>query len=66
MTLILNNDDVQSVLTMEITMKALEEAYQEMVQQEAVCRPRIDIQIPTKDPSKLYQWGTMEGGSMSG
>ena len=66
MTLILNNDDVQSILTMEITMKALEEAYQELVRQEAVCRPRIDIQIPTKDPSKHYQWGTMEGGSMSG
>jgi hypothetical protein len=22
--------------------------------QEAVCRPRIDIQIPTKDPNKIY------------
>ena len=66
MTLILNNEDVQSVLTMEITMKALEQAYTELMRQEAVCRPRIDIQIPTKDPSKIYQWGTMEGGSMSG
>ena len=66
MTLILNNDDVQQVLTMEITMKALEEAYAELTRQEAVCRPRIDIQIPTKDPEKIYQWGTMEGGSMSG
>src|ERR1043166_755042 len=66
MTLILNNDDVQQVLTMEITMKALEEAYTELTRQEAVCRPRIDIQIPTEDPEKIYQWGTMEGGSMSG
>jgi alanine dehydrogenase len=66
MTLILNNDDVQSVLTMEITMAALERAYAELTRQEAVCRPRIDIQIPTKDPAKLYQWGTMEGGSTSG
>src|SRR6266568_1926201 len=66
MTLILNNDDVQQVLTMEITMKALEQAYAELTRQEAVCRPRIDIQIPTKDPNKIYQWGTMEGGSMSG
>jgi hypothetical protein len=30
---------------MEITMSALDQAYR----QEAVCRPRIDIQIPTKD-----------------
>jgi alanine dehydrogenase len=66
MTLILNNDDVQSVLTMEVTMKALDQAYGELTRQEAVCRPRIDIQIPTHDPNKIYQWGTMEGGSMSG
>jgi alanine dehydrogenase len=66
MTLILNNDDVKEVLTMEVTMKALEQAYTELTRREAVCRPRIDIQIPTKDPNKIYQWGTMEGGSMSG
>src|SRR5215471_17778390 len=66
MTLILNNEDVQDVLTMEITMEALDKAYRELVREEAVCRPRIDIQIPTKDPTKIYQWGTMEGGSISG
>ena len=66
MTLILNNDDVRSVLTMEATMAALEEAYKQVARGEAVCRPRIDIQIPTRDPRKVYQWGTMEGGSISG
>lgn len=66
MTLILNNDDVKQVLTMEITMAALEKAYRELARGEAVCRPRIDIQIPTRDPAKIYQWGTMEGGSTSG
>ncbi|MEK6562897.1 MAG: ornithine cyclodeaminase family protein [Candidatus Binatota bacterium] len=66
MTLILSNDDVKSVLTMKTTMKALEVAYRQMSRREAVCRPRIDIQIPTKDPQKIYQWGTMEGGSISG
>lgn len=64
--LFLNNDDVKQVLTMEVTMGALDKAYRELGRQEAVCRPRIDIQIPTKDPEKIYQWGTMEGGSMSG
>jgi len=64
--LFLNNDDVKRVLTMEITMGALDKAYRELARQEAVCRPRIDIQIPTEDPEKIYQWGTMEGGSMSG
>ena len=66
MTLILNNDDVKQVLSMEITMKALDEAYRELSQQQAVCRPRIDIQIPTQNSGKIYQWGTMEGGSTSG
>src|SRR5713226_4313316 len=66
MTLILSNDDVKKVLTMEIAMSALEEAYLQLARQEAVCRPRIDIQIPTEDPGKIYQWGTMEGGSISG
>ena len=66
MTLILSNDDVKSVLTMEIAMRALEEAYSDLARGEAVCRPRIDIQITTRDPAKIYQWGTMEGGSTSG
>ena len=66
MTLILNNDDVKQVLNMEVTMAALDTAYQELAREEAVCRPRIDIQIPTQDPEKIYQWGTMEGGSTSG
>jgi ornithine cyclodeaminase/alanine dehydrogenase-like protein (mu-crystallin family) len=62
----LNNDDVKSVLTMEITIKALKESYVRMIRGEAVCRPRIDLQIPTGDPSKIYQWGTMEGGVAEG
>ena len=47
-------------------MNALDKAYRELAREEAVCRPRIDIQIPTPDSEKIYQWGTMEGGSMSG
>ncbi len=31
-----------------------------------MCRPRIDIRIPTGDPERVYQWGTMEGGSTGG
>ncbi|MBI4297326.1 MAG: ornithine cyclodeaminase family protein [Chloroflexi bacterium] len=48
---------------MEVTLEALEEAYQQLARGEAVCRPRMDIQIPTKDPNKVYVWGTMDGGS---
>src|SRR6267378_446266 len=66
MTLIINNHDVEQVLTMETTLAALEESYLQLAAKEAVCRPRIDIRIPTSDPAKNYQWGTMEGGSTSG
>lgn len=48
---------------MGMTLEAVEEAYHQFFRGQAICRPRIDIQIPTKDPSKLFQWGTMEGGS---
>ena len=62
----LNNDDIQRVLTAEMTINALENAYRQLIEQEAVCRPRIDIRIPTKTPGRFYQWGTMEGGSTAG
>jgi hypothetical protein len=57
MTLIINNQDVQQVLTMEDTIAALEESYLLLAREEAVCRPRIDIRIPTSDPAKNYTSG---------
>lgn len=66
MTLLLNNHDVQQVLTAGMTMQALETSYRQLIDKEAVCRPRIDIRIPTSTPGRFYQWGTMEGGSTSG
>ncbi len=66
MTLLINNHDVEKLLTMRMTLDALEDAYKQLVTRESVCRPRIDIQIPTSDPNKVYQWGTMEGGSSKG
>jgi ornithine cyclodeaminase/alanine dehydrogenase-like protein (mu-crystallin family) len=66
MTLFINNEIVSHVLTMEDTIAALEESYRNIGIGEAVCRPRIDIRIPTSDPSRLYQFGSMEGGSTKG
>jgi ornithine cyclodeaminase/alanine dehydrogenase-like protein (mu-crystallin family) len=62
-TLFLSNEDVRQVLTMEMTVAALERSYRGLATEETVCRPRIDIRIPTNDAEKTYQWGTMEGGS---
>ena len=66
MTLIINNDDVHRLLTMQDTIDALEQSYCDLANGEAICRPRIDIRIPTSDDAKNYQWGTMEGGSTRG
>jgi alanine dehydrogenase len=66
MTLIINNDDVARVLTIENTIAVLEESYYKLSIGEAVCRPRIDIRIPTSDPTRNYQFGSMEGGAASG
>lgn len=66
MTLLIDNDVVRRVLTPAMTRRALESAYRDLAVGEAVCRPRIDIRIPTPDPAKFYQWGTMEGGSTGG
>lgn len=63
--LLLNNDDIQVVLSAQMTVNALDEAYRAFSRHEAVCRPRIDIRIPTADPDRYYQWGTMEGGAVA-
>jgi ornithine cyclodeaminase/alanine dehydrogenase-like protein (mu-crystallin family) len=66
MTLLINNAEVEKVLTMAATIEALEASYRRLAEGEATCRPRIDISIPTSDPSRTYRWGTMEGGSTAG
>jgi ornithine cyclodeaminase/alanine dehydrogenase-like protein (mu-crystallin family) len=65
-TLLIDNDAVRRLLTPAMTRRALESAYRDLAAGEAVCRPRIDMRIPTRDPGKFYQWGTMEGGSTAG
>ncbi|HET7731398.1 MAG TPA: hypothetical protein VFK48_15320 [Usitatibacter sp.] len=66
MTLLISNADVAKVLTMRATIDALEAAYRDLAATDAVCRPRIDVQIPTSRPGYTYQWGSMEGGSTAG
>lgn len=64
--LLIDNAVVRDVLTPRMAIDALERAYRDLATGEAVCRPRIDIRIPTRDSAKSYQWGTMEGGSTGG
>lgn len=64
--LFLSNDDVKAVLDTELAISALKAAYAKIASGEAVCRPRMDLQMPTSDPERVYQWGTMEGGEAGG
>jgi ornithine cyclodeaminase/alanine dehydrogenase-like protein (mu-crystallin family) len=66
MTLLIDNEIVRRVLTPAVVRGVLEAAYRDLASGEAVCRPRIDIRIPTRQPGKFYQWGSMEGGSTGG
>jgi ornithine cyclodeaminase/alanine dehydrogenase-like protein (mu-crystallin family) len=64
--LVINNEDTAKVLAMGDAIDALDQAYRQLVTTEAVCKPRTDIQIPTKNEGKVYQWSSVEGGSTSG
>lgn len=60
---IINNGDVSRLVNQREVTNALEVAYRDYFAGRAVCRPRIDIEIPTSCPEQFFRWGTMEGGS---
>ncbi len=60
---VINNDDVTRLVTQDEVTHALESAYQDFFNGTAVCRPRVDVEIPSSSPDRFYRWGTMEGGS---
>ncbi len=62
MTLLISNEETAELLTMGDTIAALEGAYKGLVDGDAICRPRIDVELPSGYPDRLYRWGTMEGG----
>jgi alanine dehydrogenase len=64
--LIINNEHVTQILTMKMTVDALDKAYRDLATTNAVCKPRTDIQIPTPDSKRMYQRSSVEGGSTSG
>ena len=62
--LLIGNDVTAEVLRMSDVVTVLERAYRELAAGEAICRPRIDMRFPVGE-DRVYQWGTMEGGSAS-
>ena len=61
--LVLKDDDVQKVLTMSMTLEALEETQKEIVRGNAATMGRIDVYLPCERPESYYRWAVMTGGA---
>lgn len=60
--LLLTNEEVAQLLTAEVCVEALEEAYRELGNGAAVNRPRTHTHLPTAEPEQFYRFKSMEGG----
>lgn len=61
MTLILNNDEIDQILSMEVCLGALEKLYQEYGQGRTVDIPRCDANVPSGSAKGMYGLKTMSG-----
>ena len=61
MTLILSNDDVETLLTMRDCIEVMEEAYVELAHGRGVSRTRSDCFTPTSRADALYSLKSMDG-----
>jgi ornithine cyclodeaminase/alanine dehydrogenase-like protein (mu-crystallin family) len=61
MPTILNNEMVAKILTMDLCIQAIEEAYLAWGDGQAISRPRSDIYFPTSYPNTFYVLKTMDG-----
>jgi alanine dehydrogenase len=59
--IILNNEEVGALLSMENCLRLLERAYQEQAEGTAVNRPRSDLYLPATTSGGVYCFKTMEG-----
>ncbi|MGH7831710.1 MAG: ornithine cyclodeaminase family protein [Candidatus Binatia bacterium] len=61
--LLLKDEDVQKVLTMPMTLEALEETQREIIKGDAATMGRIDLYLPSGSPESYYRWAMMTGGT---
>jgi len=61
--LVINNEIVADVLTMEDCIRAQEEAFKKIPTGGAIHRPRIDMYMPAEREDGYFRWGTMEGAN---
>jgi len=61
--LIINNDLVSQVLTIEECLRAQEEAFKKLPTGGSIHRPRVDVYFPCRMDDGYFRWGTMEGAN---
>lgn len=60
--LILSNDEIESLLTMDDAMRLLEKAYRAQAEGKATYRPRADLYVPSPAEGGVYAFKSMDGG----
>ncbi|NNC77397.1 MAG: ornithine cyclodeaminase family protein [Woeseiaceae bacterium] len=61
--LLINNDDVKRLLTMQDSIRVQEHAFRQIPSGGAMHRPRIDMYFPCDRDDGYFRWGTMEGAN---
>jgi len=61
--LLINNDLVSQLLTMEDCIRVQEEAFRKLATGRAIQRPRIDMYFPCEREDGYFRWGSMEGAN---
>lgn len=61
--LIIGNDAVSSLLTMEECIEAQERAFSGLASGRSIHRPRVDMYVPCQRDDGYFRWGTMEGAN---
>ena len=61
--LIIDNETVAQLLTMQDCIRVQEEAFRKLPTGGAIHRPRIDMYFPCERQDGYFRWGTMEGAN---
>jgi alanine dehydrogenase len=61
--LLINNELVSQLLTMDDCIRVQEEAFRQLATGGAIHRPRIDMYFPCEREDGYFRWGTMEGAN---
>jgi ornithine cyclodeaminase/alanine dehydrogenase-like protein (mu-crystallin family) len=61
--LLLKDEDVQKVLTMPMTLEALDATQKEIFEGNAATMGRVDVYLPCERPESYYRWALMTGGA---